>query len=96
MLSDDDMISPTDCMTATALQISFLCSAMSFDVTKLLSYDVTLDDEYQQQVLEILDCAVRRQDQHVLHAALVLVQVCGLNFPLITTGQKLLRTHMMY
>ena len=81
MLSDDEMMSPEDCMSATALQISFLCSAMSHDVTKPLSYDVTLDDEYQQQVLEILDCAIRQQDQHVLHAALILVQVRGLNFP---------------
>jgi hypothetical protein len=75
MLSDDDMMSPSDCMTATALQISFLCSAVSRDVTKPLIYDLTLDDEYQQQVLGILDCAVRQQDQRVLHAALTLIQV---------------------
>ena len=81
MLSDDDMMSPKDCMSTTALQISFLCSAMSHDVTKPLSYDVTLDDDYQQQVLEVLDCAIRQQDQHVLHAALILVQVRGLHFP---------------
>lgn len=69
------MISPVDCMTATALQISFLCSVISCDVTKSLSYDATLDEEYQQQVLDILDGAVRQQDQQVLHAALILVQV---------------------
>ena len=75
MCPDSDMMSPSDCMTATALQISFLCSAISCDVTKPLSYDLTLDDEYQQQVLGMLDCAVRQHDPHVLHAALILIQV---------------------
>ena len=36
---------------------------------------MTLDYQYQEQVLGILDCAVRQQDQHVVHAALILVQV---------------------
>ena len=70
-----DTISPSDCKIATALQITFLCSAISCDLTKPLSYDLTLDDEYQQQILEILDCSVRQHDQHVLHAVLILVQV---------------------
>ena len=76
MFSDVDMVSSSDCKTATALQITFLCSAISGDVTKPPSYDLALDDEYQQQVLEILDCAVRQNDQNVLHAALILIQVC--------------------
>ena len=72
---EEDLISPSECMTATALQISFLCSAVSRHKTADVSYDLALDDEYQQQVLDILDCAVRQHDQHVVHATLLLVQV---------------------
>ncbi|XP_028400510.1 probable E3 ubiquitin-protein ligase HECTD4 [Dendronephthya gigantea] len=74
MFADNDVISLSDCMTASALQIGFLCSATFCDVTKPPSYELTLDDEYQQQVLAVLESAVEQQNQYVLYSVLVLIQ----------------------
>ena len=74
---DNDLMAPVDCITAIALQISFLCTTVSTEDTKEEdpSYDFTLDQEYERYLLDIMDGAIRERDSCVLHCVMILVQV---------------------
>ena len=71
---DNDLMAPVDCITAIALQITFLCTTEDTKEEDP-SYDFTLDQEYERYLLDIMDGAIRERDSCVLHCVMILVQV---------------------